>query len=96
MQRPVKYLSSKCEINNLEIKKLQDMKKVIQILAIAFVLLVPVILSAQPLPWEAGGGEGATPVGGGAPIGGGLLILLSLAIGYGTKKIYEARKKVLD
>ncbi|MBN2175837.1 MAG: hypothetical protein JW731_17030 [Bacteroidales bacterium] len=74
------------------------MKKVIQILAIAFVILVPVILSAQPQPWDPAwnGGEGAYPVGGGAPIGGGLLILLSLAIGYGSKKIYEARKKVLD
>jgi hypothetical protein len=74
------------------------MKKVIQILVIAIVILVPVILSAQPLPYDQtiGGGTGSTPVGGGAPIGGGLLILLSLAIGYGTKKIYEARKKVLD
>lgn len=74
------------------------MKKVIQILAILFVILVPVILSAQPLPYDAGigGGTGATPVGGGTPIGGGLLIMLSLAIGYGTKKIYDVRKKVLD
>jgi hypothetical protein len=74
------------------------MKKVIQILAIAFVIMVPVILSAQPLPYDAGigGGTGGGPVGGGAPIGGGLLILLSLAIGYGTKKIYDIRKKVLD
>jgi len=74
------------------------MKKVIQILAILFVILVPVILSAQPLPYDTGigGGAGATPVGGGTPIGGGLLIMLSLAIGYGTKKIYDVRKKVLD
>ncbi len=74
------------------------MKKVIQILVIALVVLVPVILFAQPLPYDPGigGGAGAAPVGGGAPIGGGLLIMLSLAIGYGTKKIYDARKKVLD
>jgi len=74
------------------------MKKVIQILAILFVVLVPVILSAQPLPYDPGigGGTGGAPVGGGAPIGGGLLIMLSLAIGYGSKKIYDARKKVLD
>jgi hypothetical protein len=74
------------------------MKKVIQILVIAIIILVPVILSAQPLPWDpgVGGGNGGAPVGGGAPIGGGLIILLSLAIGYGTRKIYEARKKVLD
>jgi len=75
------------------------MKNVFQILVILFVLLVPVILSAQPLPYGGdgfGGGEGVTPTGGAAPIGGGLLIMLSLAIGYGTKKIYDARKKVLD
>jgi hypothetical protein len=74
------------------------MKKVIQILAIAIIILVPVILSAQPLPWDPsiGGGAGSAPVGGNAPIGGGLIIMLSLAIGYGTRKIYEARKKVLD
>ena len=74
------------------------MKKVIQILAIVLVVLVPMILAAQPQPWDPtyGGGAGANPVGGGAPIGGGLLIMLSLAIGYGTKKLYTARKKVLD
>jgi len=77
------------------------MKKVIQILAIAMVILVPIILTAQPLPpnpWDQGigGGAGSQPAGGGAPIGGGLLIMLSLAIGYGTRKIYEIRKKVLD
>ena len=74
------------------------MKKVIQIIAILFVVLVPVILSAQPLPYDPGigGGAGSAPVGGGAPIGGGLLIMLSLAIGYGTKKIYDIRKKALE
>ncbi|MCD4681688.1 MAG: hypothetical protein K8R86_00280 [Bacteroidales bacterium] len=77
------------------------MKKVIQILAILLVILVPVILTAQPMPWDPsiGGGAGSAPVGGGgggAPIGGGLIILLSLAIGYGTKKIYDIRKKVLN
>jgi hypothetical protein len=74
------------------------MKKVFQILAIVIVILVPVILTAQPMPYDQtiGGGSGQGPVGGGAPIGGGLLIMLSLAIGYGTRKIYEIRKKVLD
>jgi hypothetical protein len=39
------------------------MKKVIQILAILFVILIPVILSAQPLPYDEtiGGGTGGTP-----------------------------------
>jgi hypothetical protein len=74
------------------------MKKTIQILAILFVMLVPVILTAQPMPWDpgVGGGTGGAPVGGGAPIVGGLLIMLSLAIGYGARKIYDIRKKVLN
>ncbi len=75
------------------------MKKAIQISVILFVLLIPVILSAQPLPYGGdgfGGGEGGAPAGGGAPIGGGLLIMLSLAIGYGAKRIYSIRKKVTD
>jgi len=47
------------------------MKKVIQILAIALIILVPVILTAQPMPYDQaiGGGAGSAPVGGGAPIG---------------------------
>jgi hypothetical protein len=74
------------------------MKKVVQILVILFVILVPVILTAQPLPYGGdgfGGGEGGPP-GGGTPIGGGLLIMLSLAIGYGAKRIYSIRKKVMN
>ena len=79
-------------------KKQNDMKKTIQILVILFVILMPVILSAQPLPYDEGigGGTGGTPAGGGAPIGGGLLIMLSLAVGYGAKKIYAIRKKVMN
>ncbi len=74
------------------------MKKIIQVLTFVAYVMVPFILTAQPQPWDpaAGGGNASNPVGGGAPIGGGLLILLSLAIGYGSKKIYDARKKVLD
>ncbi|MBM3434991.1 MAG: hypothetical protein FJY07_02105 [Bacteroidetes bacterium] len=50
-----------------------------------------------PHPNDGGGpGSGDTPVGGGASIGGGLLILLSLSAGYGSKKIYEFRRKSLD
>lgn len=73
------------------------MKKAILIIAMLLVILVPVILTAQPFPPEPySSGTGTNPVGGGAPIGGGLLILLSLALGYGSKKIYDVRKKVLD
>jgi hypothetical protein len=71
------------------------MKKTIQILVFVMVALLPVLLSAQPHPWDdaIGGGSAGGPAGGGAPIGGGLLIMLSMAIGYGARKIYNARKK---
>jgi len=53
--------------------------------------------SAPPPP---PGGAGATntnggnnQLGGGTPVGGGLFILLSLALGYGGKKFYNFRKK---
>ena len=74
------------------------MKKVIQSLVLLTIILVPVILSAQPHPYDPsiGGGTAGAPAGGGAPIGGGLLILLSLALGYGARKIYNARKRVMD
>jgi len=50
-----------------------------------------------PHPNDGGGpGSGDIPVGGGASIGGGFLILLSLAAGYGSKKIYEYRKRSLE
>ncbi len=34
--------------------------------------------------------------GGGAPIGGGLFILLGLGAVYGGKKLYDKRKEILD
>lgn len=73
------------------------MKKAIKFLAItAFAMILPMFLSAQPLPYDEtiGGGETNPPVGGGAPIGGGLIILLALGAGYGAKKIYDARTNV--
>ncbi len=34
--------------------------------------------------------------GGGAPIGGGLFILLGLGVAYGGKKLYDKRKTTLE
>ncbi len=44
----------------VKIKKLQDMKKAIQIIVLLLVVLVPVILTAQPHPYDPslGGGDG--------------------------------------
>lgn len=47
----------------------------------------------QPQPNENGDGEpvGGQPIDGSAPIGSGLLILLSLGAGYGVKKALKKR-----
>ncbi len=56
-------------------------------------------LSAQTPPPPNGGQtpeeSGSTPVGGGAPIGSGIAILLALGAGYGGKKIYDYKKRNL-
>ncbi len=72
------------------------MRNLIQKLAFVAMITLPAFLMAQPMPGDTsvGGGPGGSPVGG--PIDGGLFILLSFAAGYGAKKVYNARKKVLD
>jgi len=75
---------------------MKSLKKLI--IAAIFIFAIGA-LSAQSPPHPNGGnppGSGNTPVGGGASIGGGLIILLALGIGYGARKIYDARRKVLD
>lgn len=49
----------------------------------------------EPPPPSTGGigGPSGGVVGGGAPIGSGLVILLALGAGYGGKKMYDFRKK---
>jgi len=75
------------------------MKKVFKILVVtAFLLAGPIFLSAQPMPSDGDAGGGVTnggPIGGAAPIGGGLIIMLTLGAAYGAKKVYNIRKKSL-
>lgn len=46
-----------------------------------------------PDPGTGGPGTGDIPVGGGSPIGGGLVLLISLGMTYGFKKIYEGNNR---
>ena len=52
-------------------------------------------LSAQPPrpPLHAGQGDGGVPIGGSAPIDGGLSIFLALGAAYGFKKANLLKKK---
>ena len=72
------------------------MKKALKLTIVAaFLLAAPVMTFAQPLPNTNGNntGVGNIPVGGGgAPIDGGLSILIALGAGYGAKKAYRLKK----
>lgn len=64
-----------------------------------FVFLFSLSIMAQMPPHPNGGsepGSGNIPVGGGAPLGGSFMILLSLSVGYGIRKVYDFRKKCLE
>ena len=43
---------------------------------------------APPDPGGGGPGSGDQPVGGGAPLSGGLVMLISMGVAYGFKKVY--------
>jgi hypothetical protein len=81
--------------------KMTAMKKAIKIvlLTVFFITLTVALNSVmgQPMPGgDPSGGGINPPVGGYAPIGSGLIILLSLGAGYGSKKLYNARKKLVE
>lgn len=72
------------------------MRKIIILLASSLILAFsPVFISEvfadQPPDPGGGPGGGGTPVGGGNPVGGGLIILATLGVAYGVKRIYDYR-----
>ena len=68
------------------------------ILTASFLLFSATALMAQvpPPPPSSHGLDGNQPAGGGAPIGSGIAILLSLGAAYGGKKVYDFHKKKLE
>ncbi|MCD4732060.1 MAG: hypothetical protein K8R74_15745 [Bacteroidales bacterium] len=54
-------------------------------------LINDVFADQPPDPGTGGPGTGDIPVGGGSPIDGGLIVLISLGITYGFKKVYKGR-----
>lgn len=67
-------------------------------LATAIILTISIVSMADqpPDPGTGGPGSGDLPVGGGSPIGGGLVMLLSFGLAYGLKKVYEIKKLHLN
>lgn len=70
------------------------MKIMKNIIVIAIISLAPLLGLAQPIPPSgAGHGSGANQPGNGAPLDGGLSILILMGAAFGGKKIYSLRKK---
>jgi len=53
------------------------------------------LAQTPPPPPDDPSNGGNEPVGGGAPIGSGLVLLITLAAGYGGKKVFDFGKKRL-
>ncbi len=68
-------------------------------MAALVLMMAPSLLSGQNPPLPNGGNDpGGTnsPIGGGASLGGGLITMVALAVGYGTRKIYNSRKRIME
>ena len=72
------------------------MKKIMHTVLLFSCLFLGNEVISQPLPGQNGDGSstGGDPVGGGANIGSGVAVLLTLAAGYGLKKVYDNRRKL--
>ena len=81
-------------LNNL---KNITMKKILTLTAILMISGLSLLAQAPPPPPDdpSNGGTGG-PVGGGAPIGSGVVLLIAMAAGYGGKKVFDARKRLVE
>ncbi|MFH1119326.1 MAG: hypothetical protein V1775_05845 [Bacteroidota bacterium] len=77
------------------------MKKLFNILMLSAVMFTcvcsadQVMAQAPPAPPATGGGNsGDQPIGGNAPIGGGIILLLAMGAGYAVKKGFSQNKTV--
>jgi len=77
---------------------MEKLKSTILVLTIAFFLSMSFTAIAQPPPPPDGGSSNnsGNQLGGNAPIGGGLFILLGLGAAYGGRKLYQLRKESLE
>ena len=71
------------------------MKKILAITAILMIGGLSLLAQAPPVPPSSAnnGGTNGPVGGGGAPIGSGLVLLITLAAGYGGKKVYDFNKQ---
>jgi hypothetical protein len=73
-------------------------KAIFNLIITGLFITLPVIIasaSAPPPPPPGGPDTGNDqPIGGAAPIGSGLIMLVSMGAAYGAKKVFDARKKL--
>lgn len=72
-------------------------KALVNLIVITAMIVLPALTAASsspPPPPPGGPGTGDIPIGGSAPVGSGLVLLLSMGAAYGAKKLYDARKKI--
>ncbi len=72
------------------------MKKIVASLAIIGMFSLGAIAQPQPGNDGNGTGVGGDPIGGGAPVGSGIAVLLAAGAAYGSKKVFDARKRLND
>ncbi len=75
------------------------LKNILKTIAILLFVSTVYTVSAQPPPPPSGdntSGPGGNNLGGNAPIGGGLFILLGLGAVYGGRKLYQLHKEGLE
>ena len=67
------------------------MKKVKIVIFILTIFISTISFAQLTNPGDGSGGVGGAPgpVGGGAPVGSGLIVLLSMGVAYGSKKIFN-------
>ena len=74
---------------------MKKIKSIITILLLLMFVAVSDVMAVGPGEPPEDPGTG-TPIGGSAPIGGGIFILLGLAAIYGGRKVYQMNKEDLE
>ena len=84
--------------NTKKCKEMKNIKAIIAFIIISLFIGMQGLFAQATTPGNPPGSPqaGDQPIGGGAPVGSGLVILLSLGAGYGAKKIYNYNKKRED
>ncbi|MCF8374670.1 MAG: hypothetical protein K9H64_23830 [Bacteroidales bacterium] len=69
------------------------LKIIIFLITLMFCLSIDSVIAQPPPPSSGHGNTGDVPAGGGAPIAGGIGILVSLGVAYGARKWYLSKKE---